>query len=674
MIAERIRALNWSSILSIFIAFLLSFYLLSFLKFSSFNPLNSTDSSWQYSLSGLRHSSQQLGDDIYYTYGPLFVSMPTYIHANDSVANFVIGNIFFIYLLFINTLIFWKFGELTMKKFSASVRSLMIVAATTITLTLTDLDTAFNIILLITIFVARNEKRYLLKLLILSAVYLLSFYKFSYLLPAAMLTPLVFIQDFDLKGIARGLVKSFGALLVCISIFFILVKSISILGFIKFIYYSLVNTAYYGEFMGLPYDYEGFLPIVIVFIAVFYSTVLMFLAKSALLIKNNGLQKDFVKNYLVLGFAFLVVAFFDYKHAVVRNDIHLLSFTPFVFLCGAFILASVFYENGITKHYISRLFIPAIFLSIVSIFGHVLILALLTKSTMPAAIKSYNKYLYSFLEQSTVNNRFNFGTFSEARESSRESIKMREQELSGIKSQLDAHSSANMPLLFYGNTNLYGEIINDKRQVLYSPFLQNYVAYPPSLGDKLYISFLEQHPNSLVFAEENEASIDTRIPAHELSNFFQYLIHNYKIIMLDKEKKHYVFERVSNNKENCRAFAKISFLDNARTPLPPLPQVNEYEYIKLKLDSNHNIYETIASAAIKNPVYTMTLFTPEGATMDVRTTKTTLEHGIAIQPFNQSFRDFITKQPFSLGTFALHDGLPTASNYTANLEMCSFRQ
>jgi hypothetical protein len=56
----------------------------------------------------------------------------------------------------------------------------------------------------------------------------------------------------------------------------------------------------------------------------------------------------------------------------------------------------------------------------------------------------------------------------------------------------------------------------------------------------------------------------------------------------------------------------------------------------------------------------------------VRTTKTTLRHGVAIKPFDQTLRDFVTNQPFALKDFILYDGLPTSSVYVGNLQICNF--
>lgn len=206
--------------------FIFTFLLLSFLGFSTFAVSNSTDSSWQYTLSGLRHAPQGLGTDVFFTYGPLFEKMPTFVHARDSLQNFIVGNVLFLIILCVSTWVFWRVYGILKSSSGKTARFVLPVVAVTLLLTITDIDTVFGVLLLAVFFAARNEKSYRLKLLALSGVYLFAFYKLSFLIPLIILTPLVFIEDLRWKKIVKGLALSGGPLLVCWIIFILLSGSL----------------------------------------------------------------------------------------------------------------------------------------------------------------------------------------------------------------------------------------------------------------------------------------------------------------------------------------------------------------------------------------------------------------------------------------------------------------
>lgn len=663
--------------ISIGIALAISLYLFSFLGFSTFNVTNSTDSSWQYSLSGLRHDKQSLGLDIYYTYGPLFEVMPTFVHAQDTFKNFFVGNILFLFIVLVNAYVFLKiilFIRQT-KKIQKQLLPLSLITLAGVVLTLTDLDTAFNLALLATLFAARIEKRYSLKVLMLTAIYVLSYYKFSYFVPAVLITPLVFIESLYWKNLLQSLYRCILPAFVCISLFFILTQSLSVSSLIKYLYYSIVNTAFYGEFMGL--SYEENLAIVVLFSALYFFTVGVFAIRMyQLYFQYRNQWKNAPLDYVLVGAGFLLIGFFDFKHAIVRNDIHLLSFTPFLFLSLLFIYLTIQLHKQSASRKSSVKFDTRVLTAIltISVGIHIAVLGLLIYKKPLTAVKGYTTILKNISTQTLVNNRFNYKTFTNSREQSKANILVRSNDVKSIQAKLKKLPDQSKPLLFYGNTNMYGEVLKQDRTVLYSPFLQNYVAYPPTLADDMYIKFLNDHPNGLVFAEENEPSIDKRVPAHELNNFFQYLTHNYTVVASVPEKGQYVFERKNTDikQSSCTVFSQVKVHDNERVKLPDLPSLTDKQYVQFRLNEQSYPAETLVSGLLKNPVYKMTLFTPDNAEMRVRTTRTTLEHGITIKPFNQSLQDYTSQRPFALGTFMIHDGLPTGKLYSGNIELCSF--
>lgn len=155
---QRLRSLNWTTVFVVFGSILTSFYLLSFLKFTTFDANNNTDSSWQYALSGLRHSPQQLGKDVYFTYGPLFEVMPTYVHAKDTFGNFFIGNVIFFLMVAICSWIFWRFYKICKATIPGTLLGITLIG---IFATLSDIDTAFNVLLLVTFFYNSQRKKIL---------------------------------------------------------------------------------------------------------------------------------------------------------------------------------------------------------------------------------------------------------------------------------------------------------------------------------------------------------------------------------------------------------------------------------------------------------------------------------------------------------------------------------
>lgn len=654
-----------------FMAFVVSLLLLSFLKFSTFDINNSTDSSWQYSLSGLRHSDQTLGEDIFYTYGPLFQVMPTYVHENDSLLNFVVGNTIFIYLLFVFAYVVINASKKIGKHLKNIDNKLLVLGVGLVGLiSLTDIDTVFNILLLLGLYVGRSKKSYWVKSFILSGLYLLAFYKFSYFLPVIVLTPVVFIKNIDVRQVIRALCYSLPIYLMSFFAYSVLTWSFTILGYFKFLYYSTINTAYYNEFMVLPYRENLFF--VLLFLFVFYIAV----ASAITVILSPSINKRF-KNFPVieqkipvaLSLSFLLVAFLDLKHAIVRSDIHLLSFTPFVFLCGAFVYVNL--KPALKKQPGSDN-LALVLLILLTIFVHFITVAGLLKTSALDTANIMKNISTATIKQATLNSRFNYKNYTKLVRTSKESIDIRGDHLRDIRTKINTDYPGK-PIIFYGNTNLLGEYLARTSKVMYMPYLQNYVAYPPQIGNKLYIEYLENNPDALVFAEEVEPSIDKRVPAYELNDFHQYLTHNYEPVVYNQDPLEYFFVRKSSDVKKCQDLEKFVIKDNAVINMPELPELKEGQYINLVASKKLSVVEKVVSFLAKGPVGTVTLLTPESIGMKVRVPESTLEEGITIEPLNQSLRDFVTQKPFDMKTLTIHDGFPVVkSEYSVSLQLCSY--
>lgn len=654
---------------------LIALFLLSYLAYASFDVTNNTDSSWQYALSGLRHSAQNLGVDLYYTYGPLYEIMPTYLHAQDTFGNFLVGNIIFLYLIVVFSIIFYTIIRFLLSKRTGlriDPRTLLLSTGAVLALTITDIDTVFNILLLATLVAARLHHSYIGKLFLISGIYALSLYKFNYLVPTLALTPLIFLTGFKLRELGHILIRCLGPLSIFAVGFFIFTGEASFSNLLKFMYYATTNTLAYSEFMGL--SYKSFTGTIIAYLTIFGLAVCSFLIFFGRHLANHTKRhKPVDLDITIFGFAFLLVAFLDLKHAIVRNDIHLLSFTPFIFLC---LLFSYIYITGTSFDWIRKFkyvnLIVVVCISLLGILSHIVVVKTVFDTDTVGSLSITKSYFVSSFSHATINNRLNLMNYYHYVHESRAKINQRSNEITGILNQIKKLDTTR-PIIFYGNTNLYGEIMKDnKLDITYTPYLQNYVAHPPSTADKLYINQLKANPNAYIFIEEREPSIDQRVPAHELNDFFQYVAHNYKVVAADITKLQYVFERKSQKSAYCKQVSRFSFSEDSLAAIPTAPSIKRNQYIQFKLEKKLNLPEKVVSMLVKNPVYSLTLITPDNLTMKVRTTRSTLEHGITISPFNQTFRDLVTGKPFIMKTFILHNEFPGIETHNGIIEVCSY--
>ena len=636
--------------------------LFSFFGYTTFSTANNTDSSWQYSLSGLRHAGQTLGSDVFFNYGPLYEKVLSSVHARDTLADYVVGGVLFTMvagssiLALIRLIKNWSFAQNTRLQLGLAFGSIFLFAS------LTEIDVLFYICLLITIFAAQKEKSLWLKYAMLGGIYIFSLYKFSLTLPAIVLSPIAFLENKTAKKVLQPILLWLGSLAILVAAYIMLTLSASPTAFGRYMYYGLVNSIFYSEFMSLTirdHFWEQ-----VVYMAFFGLAVAAF----GYLLYQSLVAKR-LQNRLMIAAnstAVMAVLYLAFKHAIVRNDNHLLGLTPLLFIGDIFIM----YALGALRFSLAKpnAWLVGVLCGVlgVSTAIHAVMFHNLASPSPRQYIQSRAEMLAGFVTA----NRYDYGSFRRQVATAQTKIDVRAAELKPIQQQL-AERYPKRELIFYGNTTLYGEALRKDRDVLYMPFLQNYSAHPPQLFDARYIEMLKRHPQALVFAEETEPSINERIPSHELNNFYQYLIHNYTVVLKNDERKQYVFARTANGSESCRETGTFSFVDNQQVPVPRF-STQGGAYQKLVIKSHPAPGETLFAAVLKKPVYTIKLTTPGGAYMLRRTTPTTLAHGITVTPLYQSILDFDRQAPFELDSFAIGNGFPTTTRFTATSYSCHY--
>lgn len=655
-------------VLSIFsiLTFLLCFNF--YFGFKVVDTANSIDGSWQYTLSSLRHSDQALGIDVFFNYGPLFEHSLAYVHGNDTLRDFISSNLLLtvIFLLCcISIVMFIKHWVPSDKRGYAYVG----VVLSYILLTINQIDTLFFIIALTGLLAIRREPRLWMQLPLLLGLQLFSFYKFSLSLYLIILTPIALFVSFK----KSDLLQTFRRWAIFMGMYFLgymaLTGDLSI-GFGKYLYYGLINSLYYNEFMSLPIAQNKWLLLIIICTAVGITALLAAAMCRSFLLKNYPRRWDTIACLLLVLATVLIL----FKHAAIRNDGHLLALSPVLILPLVSFVALTQNKIIIGKH-IYGWFAQSIHVIIALIVVWVAALGFhwyaVSYFTHKGPVNSTETQLNQFIP-SIAHNRFNYAFYDRQVKLAAVAIENRAPEIAIINEQL-SRLDKDKKILFYGNTTMFGALLEKHYDVLYVPFLQHYSAHPPSLFDDIYINFLREHPDALIFAEENEPSIDKRIPAHELNNFFQYIHFNYRPIASDPVKRQYTLQRISDKQEVCEPYKTTTGTKPTLTTVPPLPEGQEGHYIKLKIQFPFNPIEKLIASAIKTPFYSIHLHTPGGAVMTMHTTEATLKHGVAINPLYISLHEAIVGDPFELKGITVQGGIQKNASYQAQFELCRFR-
>lgn len=674
MYSKKNRQLTRVKYFQIVITIVYVLFFISFFTFKVANFSNKIDGSWGYSISGLKHSTQHLSKEIFFTYGPLSEKIITAVNTNDTVYDYIQSLILISIILLFVTIVFYKFVQIVFEQTDKDIIYLALVTIVATFISITSLESFFYLTLLITLYVCSQEKHYYKKILYLLGILILSLYKFNFTLPTLILSPLVFIDYLSVKRIVKGVILWIPVLLLYALFFLILTGVANIAGFIKYIYFGLLTSLAYTEFMNLPYGQHNML--LAIFTVFFVANFLVFIFYCITLYRRKTKIAD--DKFIIMSLAYLPIVYFAYKYSITRFR---LSFSTFILLSFAYFVLSVFilYPRIKENKYLNSKVILFVFSLLTILFcASQMILVVRIQEYNQIGIKTigiqnYLKSRLDIIKDITTQNQLNYTTFLDKRAATRVQNEILHNELAESTNNL-VNRGYEGDLIFYGNSTMYAEALKKDFKVLYMPYLQTYASFPPRILDNIYIDYLNKHPDALVFAEEYEPSIDERIPSHELNNFFQYLTQNYELVSSNSTKKQFIYKRISNSKESCQQISSTKTYDNYPVIIPDA-SISENEYIKLKATST-SIVDSLTDSGLgmflKKPVLNIGLINKDG-TFSRRTTRSTLEHGISVKPLYMSLEQYNSNEPYKLSSIIINDNFPTQSDYLVEFEKCEFK-
>lgn len=643
-----------SSLTIIFVLALYGLVLQYFFTYKIVDVHNNIDGSWQYTLSYLRHTGQTLGVNVFFNYGPLFERVGTYVTAADTLRDFLVTNLFFLLLFILNIFGLYRFIKLYAKRIGIYWIGL---ATVFLALSAIQIESIFYFTLIFGVLAIRKELRLDYRLLMLIGLELFSLYKFSFTLAFLLSSPLIFLYTSRGKRIVMDWV---GSLFVLFIIYCTVTEHLS-LGFFKYLYYGLINSIFYNEFMSLTFHENK--KMTLVYLLVMIIAFFIFMVYAVKLILRKKIKAKF--DYLVFAALILLASYLSYKESVVRSDNgHMLTFPSTIFLLSTTTAAIVLNIINIKlKPIILRLGLSTLFL--LSLISYLII----NVHYSGVGLREFGGGEFRGLANSLEDNRLNYSSFISNRNQTARDISKRKVEVESINKQLAALSGPKNIIVF-GNTTLLSTLLYKGYNVQQAPFLQNYAAHPPQLFDRIYLDNVYKNPNDLIFVEETEGSVNERMVSYELNNYFQYLIHNYKVIARNDARRQYVLEDVSRNLQSCIPIRSFTSNENALTPLPQL-QTSPNNYVQMVVHIDSTSKDKLASILVKTPVYMMNIYSPDGM-MQWRVTKTTLAHGVAISPLYLNFHDAINHIGFDLKAIEISGGISQNQPYSAQLNMCSF--
>lgn len=637
-------------------------------QFFIFQPAdipNNIDGSWQYTLSSLRNSPQQLGSTILYTYGPMFERIASYPTPRDSAEDWVVGLGFFLLLLTGATYTLLQFiNNGQQNKFKNIPRNTLLVLGL-FALTSPTIDSMYYLTLGLGLVAIRWESATRRRLLLVAALTPFALYKVSFSVAILVLLIPAFVSlPITLKQFKR-LAYEYTVSLIIFSLVFGLASSSGPHYIVRYLHYGLVNSAAYTEFMGLSYNENKAImaAYVVIYLSTLIVTASIFLCKW----RQKRSARDLDQQLTIL--LLYMVGYFVLKQAVVRSDtLHLLAFLPFVPLCfmaALLPLGPVFGSKPLRQVSGDTVIYACLILGVV-------MQLILLKPLLPG--KHPGTYLHgkaSTLANVITRNPLLYGSFQQQQQETKRLLASRANSSKRVRSYLEKHYPLSRGITYFGNTTSIGDTIDRRRSVTYLPFVQTYAAFPPQLFDGQYIASLQKRPNDLLYVEELEPSVNERIPSHELNNFFQYLIHNYKLVYSDQGNRQFLLEPISQKVEQCTVKSSITTKKSQPIPIPVLA-LTKNEYIKLRVTELSGTDEALLSLFLKKPLYSIELITPDGSGLR-RTTESTLEHGIAVTPFYFSYNDIVNRTPVELSAVSVHGGVDTNRPSKATFERCRFQ-
>lgn len=647
----------------LFLVFALGLILLFLTAFAfrSVAVSNNIDGSWPYSLSGLRHSSQRLGVDVFFTYGPLFNRLAPYPHPEDRADVFIISNLIFLYILVSSLVSLYLLLKHWVKNREQKIMAVLLF--TSLLLFTFDIDSLFYLLLISTILVSRKEKSSSLWFLVISGVGLFSLYKLGFSISFLLIMPLLALRQDTKFGLIY--LKRLLLMLVSYLVTYFAVTGNASLSILTYIKNGVINSLYYNEFMSLSPSMNRSILLMYLAILVFYiATVTSLFA--IVVYKDMGIKKLLFSNKFLFCFVASLAVAFSFKQSVVRNDGHLLAFSPFVFI--AFLIPLLLYVQVLkrSKFNIPKNYVVILIASLFVVSSIINIITITQLKVMPgfiARIKEYPSYIYE--------NRLLPSEFNSKKNETYELAKKRESELENIINYLD-ENDVQAPIIFFGNTTTYGEILKfNGYDVLYLPFLQNYASYPPQLFDDQYVDFMEKNPDSLVLLEETEGSINERFVSYELNNYFQYISRNYTVVQKDKDRRQYLLKKFDSKREQCKTIGTYTTKEGEEINIDFREEDNN-GYIKMIAKVNTPVTEDLLSFVFKKPIYSYKITSNEGGVMNWRTTETTLEHGVAVYPMYLNYHDYEDNADFDINNVVLSGGISKSDSVKLEFQSCSY--
>lgn len=635
-----------------FILFLLFNY---FLMYQLADVNNNIDGSWKFTLSNLRHTDQTLGKDVFFNYGPSFEKLNVFPTGNDSIFNFFIGNVLFLAIL-VSTFFVISFW---MKKIKSVPRNkyYALIGVSILALSIYGIDTLFYALLFFSLLAVRYIKDYRVKTTILVGLEIFALYKFSFTFAFLMLLPLAFFALPKEISIKKSLIQLTSAILLFYALYCLITWNLS-LAFFKYIYYGLINSIHYNEFMSLGYSINTFIvgAYVLAFLALVIIIFLLIYDKYKKLKNKNNIFNWSIPCVLLIG-----VAFFTLKQSVVRSDGHLLAFIPFIYVLIALL---AYMSGGFIK--IRSTLVPII---IFCMIGFTLNISLYNR--LIGDTHSYLNSRMNIAKAAIVNNRLSYPSFKNKSRVNNQDIQGRSVETSKIEAELIKSVPRGSTIIVFGNTTVLAETLADNYIIRYMPFLQNYSAHPPQLFDNLYIETLKKNPSAYVFVEETEGSVNERFVAHELNNLFQYLRYNYTPVVKDVEHRQYILQLTGDKNEKCKPYGTQQAKEEVAISVPNVPLLGE-QYLKMQAEINTPLSEKAISLLVKKPVYKIIIINTSGGRMDWRTTESTLEHGVAVKPLYLNYHDVNENTQFALDHIILSGGFTKNDQININYYICTF--
>lgn len=626
----KTRLLNWihvngkkKSILILALLFVYSTLFFSAFKLYPLDTRNNIDGSWSYAIASLRHHDEQsLGNDIFFTYGPLSTKIISTVHHSDQINDYIVSILLITTVYFLCILLILYSAS----RLSDSLLMVFIALSALLLVGVPMIDLLFFVTLLIAVLGFNPKNSIANQLILLSGPILISAYKNNLLIAMLVLALFMIVfQDSLKKGVKFifAFLALYAALLVALGI--------SVTKVYSFLSISILDALDYNEFMSLATNKE--------YTITFFLTLMFFACIK--LVKTHSVTSASLSGWILwkkwlIDLAEIWILWVVFKEASTRSDGHVIVFIPFMFYIAARVIFML--------------------LPRVSIIHSVVIVGIASFSTFVFMVQNVPElsgipkriYAKRTIENVTFKEFFktyDYQQFIKYRQESINSFEGLKKDVSGLRTSLEQSGQYNedRPIVAYTNTIFYLPAVTDNYR--YAPFLQTYQAFPTSMFDKLFIDYLKNNPETLVFWTNINPSVDGRIPTQDLPDTFQYIRQNYDIVAEDAEKGLYLYAKSpqkSHPSQLCTIKHKESFTN---TPTPISKDTNE---IAVKVHAGSRFALDIL---YKKPVYKIYLYDDLGRNKIYRTTPSLLEAGLQIDPFLPTLISAPNEDNFEISKF-----------------------